>query len=765
MNQSAPEFTGDPEDNQASVHGQQQLSEPFSEEEVRPGSPDQVGSCDPGTSSLEDRTENSIFDLFESTVTEKVVLSKGDILLLILKYSKRHNLTLTGLVNLVELVNLMFSQPILPTSPYLLKKLLNQQGDTLKFNYYCPMCIIHVGEVEKKKQFNCPKCKKWWSVSEAPFFVMLDVVPQLQKVLAGCEFLDLTQPLPCTDELSDICDGAMYRDFVAATCDAGHRISFTLNADGTPLFKSSNTSIWPIQLIVNEVPAAERMKKLILAALWFGKDKPCMEMFQNIFVQDMNSLSTNGFLLKYKGYAEVFHAFCICCSVDAVARAPMQGVTQFNGYFGCNWCLQRGERVGKATKYPVVNECPDRTEEQMINDMEAAVQNKPVNGVKSVSPLINLEHFHIVWSFVPDYMHCVLLGVGKQFLELWLQPSAHAYYIGSEQQLDKKIQSVAPPKEVRRFPRPTRERRWWKAKEWENWILFYSLPVLEGILEKKYLDHWAHLVEAIQILVQEKISSSDLNVAEVYLVTFHGYAQHLYGKECMTFNMHQLLHLTKSVRHWGPLWAHSAFPFESGNGTLKQAVKAANGIPQQVCRVLQVDGLVNKLSEATTSIRVASYSATLGSGSRTLNSVAIRGEARFFGKGTPFLQPQCEIRNIHMLPESPVQYARMYRNGCIFTSSNYALGRRTNNSVVFLSNGSYGILRNILCCGESTFAVIQLLKCIPEKFGALISRHVLRVVRHESVLTLLPITQIEKTCVFVDLGSTYVSAVPRSLNL
>ncbi|KAK8771446.1 hypothetical protein V5799_025310 [Amblyomma americanum] len=63
---------------------------------------------------------------------------------------------------------------------------------------------------------------------------------------------------------------------------------------------------------------------------------------------------------------------------------------------------------------------------------------------------------------------------------------------------------------------------------------------------------------------------------------FFVHAQILYGRECMTYNMYQLLHIGKSVQLWGPLWAHSAFLFEAGNGTLKEAVKAANGIPHQV---------------------------------------------------------------------------------------------------------------------------------------------------------------------------------------
>lgn len=120
----------------------------------------------------------------------------------------------------------------------------------------------------------CPKCHRVFSsssVGDTSFFAMLDVPSQLQKVLKGCDLLDLTKPLEESSCISDMYDGELYRKFVASTADAGHRVSFTLNADGIPLFKSSSTAIWPIKLQVNEVSAAERMGKRVLAALWFGK--------------------------------------------------------------------------------------------------------------------------------------------------------------------------------------------------------------------------------------------------------------------------------------------------------------------------------------------------------------------------------------------------------------------------------------------------------------------------------------------------------------
>lgn len=52
----------------------------------------------------------------------------------------------------------------------------------------------------------------------------------------------------------------------------------------------------------------------------------------------------------------------------------------------------------------------------------------------------------------------------------------------------------------------------------------------------------------------------------------------------MTYNLHQLLHLCQSVLNWGPLWSHSAFPFEAKTGQLVAAIKGGRGVILQILR-------------------------------------------------------------------------------------------------------------------------------------------------------------------------------------
>ncbi|KAH7933620.1 hypothetical protein HPB49_014379 [Dermacentor silvarum] len=76
--------------------------------------------------------------------------------------------------------------------------------------------------------------------------------------------------------------------------------------------------------------------------------------------------------------------------------------------------------------------------------------------------------------------------------------------------------------------------------------------------------------------------SALMNLKESLLKNFVSRCEALYGVAFMTYNVHALLHLGNCARSLGPLWAHSAFVFEGGNGTILQQISAAKGLPDQI---------------------------------------------------------------------------------------------------------------------------------------------------------------------------------------
>ena len=57
--------------------------------------------------------------------------------------------------------------------------------------------------------------------------------------------------------LCDIYDGKEYKKHSAFLSQPGN-VSFTLNTDGIAMYRSSSISIWPVWLVINELPKTMR---------------------------------------------------------------------------------------------------------------------------------------------------------------------------------------------------------------------------------------------------------------------------------------------------------------------------------------------------------------------------------------------------------------------------------------------------------------------------------------------------------------------------
>ncbi|KAG0416137.1 hypothetical protein HPB47_006700, partial [Ixodes persulcatus] len=68
----------------------------------------------------------------------------------------------------------------------------------------------------------------------------------------------------------------------------------SMNADGSPIFKSANYSIWPIQLTLNELPPCLRWRSPVLPLLWYGSKHPNMTLLLQAFSTQMAHLAQQG---------------------------------------------------------------------------------------------------------------------------------------------------------------------------------------------------------------------------------------------------------------------------------------------------------------------------------------------------------------------------------------------------------------------------------------------------------------------------------------
>ncbi|KAK3107405.1 hypothetical protein FSP39_013796 [Pinctada imbricata] len=354
-----------------------------------------------------------------------------------------------------------------------------------------------------------------------------------------------------------------------------NNITLTCFTDGVPLFKSSKVSLWPLYLVINELPPAERFlrKNMMVWGIWQGNDKLRMNTFLYPFVQDLQKLHSEGFTFNDGPKKKSGKALLVIATMDLMARAPVLNMMHHNGECGCIYCETPGITVpsgkGHARSYPyLIDTFQPRTDASVeMNSRLAVDRNKVSVGIKGPSVLHAIPRFSLTKGTAIDYMHGALLGIVKKLMELWFHGKSYqmTYFIGHEiTDIDCMLKKIKPPYVLKRLPRRIENNyQHWKASEMRSWLLYYSLPCIsESSLPEVYIHHYACLVEAIYLLLGEDISESDLQRAERLLNSFYEHFAELYMDSAVGLNVHNLYHLVQCVRYWGPLWVYSCFGFD-----------------------------------------------------------------------------------------------------------------------------------------------------------------------------------------------------------
>ena len=91
--------------------------------------------------------------------------------------------------------------------------------------------------------------------------------------------------------------------------------------------------------VINEVPYKKIRPNMVLMALWYGNKKPPRESFLEFALKELKSLESD--LIEFNGMKYLFRPLIV--SIDTIARPIVRNSAQFNGEFGCDWCLYPGK--------------------------------------------------------------------------------------------------------------------------------------------------------------------------------------------------------------------------------------------------------------------------------------------------------------------------------------------------------------------------------------------------------------------------------------
>lgn len=600
------------------------------------------------------------------------------------------------------------------------------------------------------------------------FFIQLPLRQQiLKKILRNPGILNFNTTSD-PDNIKDISDGTLYKSLKQKVSD-GNLVTLTVNTDGVKVFKSkSKSSLWPIQMIINEIPAFRRFKKenIILSGIWFGST-PDFDVYFKPLSDELEDLDENKIQVKIANTMYKIVLRVLLVTADTVARCKILMFKQFNGTFGCTYCLHPGAKIGDSNsyKYPVgESDYCRRTHSNSISLMKLALKTgECICGVKGISPLIAFKDYELIQGTVVDYMHCVLEGVVSLLLDLWLDSENHfhKYYVTPrmEEIINKNLDCIKGLKSFTRRPRSTQEKSFWKANEFRCWLLYYGLPCLKGVLKDSYFRHFALLSEAIFIFLQTNISKTEFDRASRNIKEFVKNFEKLYGEQNMMYNVHLLEHLSECVKSCGPLWAYSNFNFESNNGWLVQNVKGTTDVEKQLATRYFYYDVLEDLKDDYDYAR--NYIEEIRSG-RIKNSEK-------FGSITLLGNPQKLNLNSdeqHIVQKKWIwDYKKFFFSHDVFYSTAYRASTdreiQTNDTVVILKNGSIGQITRIYIHDEVVYVVLE--KFSVEPISSF-PRHIKKVSVNSRNLESVRADEIVDKMVFISTAKdSYVSHLPNRI--
>jgi len=380
-------------------------------------------------------------------------------------------------------------------------------------------------------------------------------------------------------------------------------ITISISTDGIPIFKSSNTQMWPILFKVDQAINP----KPYVAGLYCGETKPSVlgEFFSD-FVCEFLKLESEGLVVNNLPY--VIRISCIIA--DAPARSFIKAIKCHTAYHGCERCIDDGEWEGRIV-YSDAASTPR-------NDISFKTQEDRDHHV-GISPLVDLK-LGMVSQVVLDYMHLTCLGVTRKLIFLWLNgPLSVKLSAKQVKELSEHLEKCksAVPSEFSRKPRSLKEIHRYKATEFRSFLLYTGPVILRGILKDNIYRNFILLSCAFKIFLSSKVASLKwLMYGRKLLEKFVSGMKEIYGTKSIVYNVHNLLHVSEDATNFGNLDSISAFPFETYLGSLKRLVRGHNlPMEQVVKRLLEKENFEERTiaTQSTSALSISKNYISVGS--------------------------------------------------------------------------------------------------------------------------------------------------------
>jgi len=335
-------------------------------------------------------------------------------------------------------------------------------------------------------------------------------------------------------------------------------IDILINVDGLSISNSSTSQFWPILISIFNIRT-----KPFVTGVYYGMSKPKdANQYLNSLISELILLEEHGINYNRKT-CKVLVKGIVC---DAPARAFVTCTKNHSGYFGCSKCVQEGEYINSII-FPELN-CLLRTNESFRKKQ----QEEHHVGTSILESL----KINMISQVALDYMHLVCLGIMKKLLQFWTKGFKNVRFSKDHQNYLSKILlalRTSIPCEFLRLPRSLHEVDKWKATELRLFLLYIGPVILKSVMSAEYYEHFLTLSVAIRILCHPELCFTLNEYAHNLLIYFVSHYEELYGRQYMSYNVHNLSHLANEVKTFGCLDKFSCFQFENYLRILKLKIQ------------------------------------------------------------------------------------------------------------------------------------------------------------------------------------------------
>ncbi|CAF1024132.1 unnamed protein product, partial [Brachionus calyciflorus] len=340
--------------------------------------------------------------------------------------------------------------------------------------------------------------------------------------------------------------------------------------------------------------------------LSISNGKPDLNILLEKIIKELRILEIGISFLK--NTYENIKFFLIAGVFDKPARSSVLCHTSSNGFYGCIKCLQIGVRItkektgGTVHVYPFDSKYPDgpqRTVENYNEHLdECLTTSKKTFGIAKKSLLSNLKYFNPLLNTCIDTMHSIFLGVTKNFFKYWFSnPISNNYSLRKKIGIiDERLLKIKPPSFICSAPRSVTKWHKWRAHEFMNFILHFSLIVFSNVMEFKYYQNLKLFVISLEHLYAPSINKNDLDIIQRLLRLFVSQLSKLYDDFIMLSGVHELLHLVDCTLDFGPLNNINCFQFEEVNRKVMRLVNGKNLMGDEFVKIFNItQKMVNTL--------------------------------------------------------------------------------------------------------------------------------------------------------------------------